>query len=93
MAKKSTARATLMKPQKIHSYEIGINNNGVHERVHLFASDVESDMETLKVHLNDDLIGEFRDWTYYLRLNTTNDAKIEGVKLPATWGKVDGNNF
>lgn len=81
MAKKSTLRATLMKPQKIYSYEIGININGAHGAVQLSANDVESDMETLKVHLNDELIGEFRYWTYYLRHNTTNDVKIEEVNL------------
>lgn len=100
MAKKNTLKATPVKPTKMYIFEVAVSDNSKVDRVEVTGSHVESDIDTLRVFKKDELIGEFRDWLYYIRIDEVADedvlvknCKSSADKLPPDWGKIDGKKF
>jgi len=89
MVKKSTCRTNKLPVQVLKCYDVAFQHGERVERVEVSATRIDSDMETLKVWVGDELCGEFRDWLYYVRLDDDDMTEIvENVVLPKDFGKV-----
>jgi len=89
MVKKSTCRANKLPVQVLKCYDVAFQHGERVERVEVNATRIDSDMETLKVWVGDELCGEFRDWLYYTRLDDEDITElVENDRLPNDFGKV-----
>lgn len=81
MGRKRTLKFHKGQEPKMKVFEIGIQNNEEIKAYRIAATRVDSDLETLKIYIGDNLIGEFKEWMFYIE-------SLEANTLPKDFGKV-----
>lgn len=96
MGRKNTLKANKVPEPKIKLYLVAFTVGDKVDREEFRATHIDTDHESLKAWLGKELIGEFREWVYYVRLDEGYDKDeeyTENPKLPPKWGYVDGKPF
>lgn len=97
MGKKNTCKANKVAVAKLKCYDIAIRRGEKVEHIDVMVSSIESDGESLIAFKDEEIVGEFKDWIYYVRIDDEDDTEEcvtnEEVSLPEDFGKVDGKKF
>lgn len=99
MGKKNTLKANKLPEEKVKLYLVAFESGDKVEHEEFKATKIEPDCESLKAWLGKEIVAEFRDWSYYVRLDEEPEEEEEytpkpgQVNLPPDWGKLNGQKF
>lgn len=97
MGKKNTCKAHKPEERKFKCYDIAFVQGDKVFHVDVMVSSLDNDGDCLIALKDDEVVGEFKDWIYYVRVDDDEDS-VECVRRvdepsPPDWGKVDGKKF
>ena len=90
MGRKNSCKSNKPPAVKVKVYDVAFQHGERVERVEVTANKIDTSMDTLLVWLNGEVVGEFREWIYYVRLDDLDDETeiVENVVLPKDCGKL-----
>lgn len=97
MGKKNTCKMNKIPETKLKCYDIAVMVSGKTHHIDVMVSSIETDGENLIALKDEEIVGQFKDWIYYVRIDEEDDTEEcvtkEKVSLPEDFGKVNGQKF